>query len=132
MGNKCAEYTWTVLPKFEGTLNGKGYGIYGLYNNSFGTKEIAFIKQLTSGAAIKNLTFDNCYIAGGQPSAIIASKGCGTFEKVHIGKNVILHTSGSLSGGFIGNIEGDTKISECWFEGNIHAENPSGKMLQSG
>lgn len=100
-----------------------------MYNDSFGTKGIAFIKYMTSTAKIKNLTFDNCYIAGGQDSAIIAGKGGGTFEKVHIGKNIILHTSGSLAGGFIGNNEGETKISECWFEGIINAENPTGKDL---
>jgi len=120
---------WTAIGTkdnpFVGTFNGRGYKITGLYGLS-STGELGLFAATTADTEISDLTLDNCYfeITGGAYIGAVVGRGGGTFNRIHIGKNVIVRSmhdnnAGIYAGGIIGLGDKVLKISNSWFEGFV-------------
>ena len=86
---------------------------------------------------IKNFKIINSYfqVSGSDPVGSVASNGCGTFDTIY--SDAIISTDSQNSGGLIGiankgkqaNAPGQTtKISNCWFDGEIRLTTKAGYL----
>lgn len=121
-------YDWTPYGKndstnsFQGTFDGNGKRILGLYINRTTENSVAFMKFTGEGAEIKNLSLENVYVAGkAYASALVAQpKGSLTLRNV----NVSCYVAGaSYTGGLISYPDNSTgnkiTIEKCVVKGLI-------------
>lgn len=119
---------------FQGTFDGNGYTICGLYVNE-PTKSYMGMFSYASGATFKNISLTNSYIYGkeavGSLVGRVNAKAC-TFSDIYVGKNVYVEGINSWVGGVCGSVLGnavDTKFERCSFAGFVTANSVAGGIL---
>ena len=113
--------SWIPISGFVGTFDGQGHTISGLYKN--GGTNIGLFANSAEKTVIKNLAVENSYFAnktetGNVYIGGIVGQGGGTIHTVY--SDVIIETTGIGAAGIIGYVKFDkTKITNCWFAGDI-------------
>ncbi|MBQ3714115.1 MAG: InlB B-repeat-containing protein [Fibrobacter sp.] len=115
--DKDAAKRWTPIDDFQGTLDGQGHKISGIYiTGSYLYNDMAFIKRLygkseESPASIKNLGFENIYNDACARIGGIASniRGHVNFENIYVTGTV--YTNCHESGIIAQKVGGSSKIS---------------------
>ena len=112
----------TEVVPFEGTFDGQGFTIKGIYNKD--TNHVGLFGY-TQDSVIKNLNLEqSCFVATGNWVGSIAAWGSGTFERIYTDAYV---QGGGVAGGLVGRVDvnpgttGVSVISECWFAGTMSA-----------
>jgi hypothetical protein len=122
---------WASMWNFQGTLDGQGHSIKGLYVKGAGNA--SFIVQ-SEGATYKNLKIENSYFTGTKDASFVACvKGATTFTDVYI--NTIVEASETGAGGFVSwfytssaSAPSATFIN-CIFAGSVSANTNAGGFL---
>ncbi len=135
-------YTGVQNNCFNGTLDGDGHTISGIYIKSSGNNKAyaGLFPSLGSGAVIKNLGIENSYIetsadAGAFAGIIHYGLNHKTAPKIvacYGGKNVTVRAGGedsytSSAGGLIGLVQWPTEIRYCYFLGSAKGETKDNK-----
>ncbi|MBE6550059.1 MAG: hypothetical protein E7670_06485 [Ruminococcaceae bacterium] len=133
--------TWTPIKDFQGTFNGNGKTVSGLYVNTSEAVCVGLFGCLKDGAQVLNLGVVNSYMINTNTSTAsdTATPYMGSIAGMISGKNVRIigcYSDAILSAGYTGGIvgvvektvaqtEGDPNtqavISECVFDGRAHA-----------
>ena len=120
---------WYPIANFNGTFDGQGYTISGLYGVSF-NEEMGLFSHTGARAKICNLRVVNSYLksSGEHGTGFISSNGGGTFENIYV--DGIIHSDNWNNGGIIGcvDLNGDTAISNCWFAGEMILVSDQGRV----
>lgn len=119
---------WNPIPDFQGTFDGQGHTIYGIWAgevqalaNSNMEATTGFFASAKGSVTVKNVTFANSYFTAsrnaaaviGLPSAKDASRTL-TFENVVV--DAIIESAGAYCGGFVGQMFGPSgKDNTIWF-----------------
>ena len=130
------EKMWFPIQGFAGTFDGKGHTISGLYGAGVG-ESMGLFSDTHSKCKIKNFKLVNSYFSsnGTQGVGAITSNGCGVFEKIYT--DAIVATNRYYGGGIIGRVDSgtessvlarSTKISNCWFDGEIRMTSGAARM----
>ena len=122
---------------FKGTFDGQGYSISGIYVK--GAKDESFLGlfgEIYRGAVVKNLKITNSYVEGtrenntqGCVGSVAGRMVAGTIENVY--SDAIVVNSARMTGGLVGLItdDGNNKISNCWYAGELTGVNNSGGLV---
>ena len=121
---KKPAYTWTPIGNktkmFDGELDGQGHTISGIYS-SFNADAIALFGSTADGSSVSNLRITDSYFQGNNGvGSITGWYGGGTFENIY--SDAIIHNKKEHGGGILGlagQSTGNTRISNCWFNGTI-------------
>ena len=115
---------------FEGSLNGKGNTIYGLYINRSEGDGIGLFSQLWEGSRIKNFVLRDVFIIGDEEVGGLAGSGRGTIiYNVEISGNISgKEQIGGLMGDF-GSEKEDAAIKYSFSNVNILGEKSIGGMV---
>lgn len=129
-------YKWTSFGNdeagaFQGTFDGQGYAILGLYN-----KEGAFIKN-AKNATFKNIRFVNCYVqySSANHAAIIVRRAYGdtTFENVEVSDSYLDVGSKQYGAAFLSapiRSNGTVSFENCVLKNtNLNSTSTSNKYL---
>ena len=125
-----AEFVWNKA--FQGTFDGQGHTISGLYIPSNTNHGSAMFRYVEGTAVIKNFTLTNSYIAGSKWSGAIVGKfAMGsvaakslTLSDVHVTGTTVTGT-GTMVGGLAGTVQATTAdnatvvIENCSFAGKV-------------
>lgn len=122
--------SWTPIAGFEGTFDGQGYTISGIYSNtnyrvgstSYGTG----LFTNTNQATIQNLKITNSFFDVTTSAGTGAVVGLGTGTLKNIYTDVIItdestSTKGRI-GGIVGKANGDLVIENCWSNCDIESK----------
>ena len=115
-------YLWTPIgssdAKFEGTFDGNMHTISGIYLDNSEIESNGLFGHLY-GAAITNVKLENSYMTSTKQNlGSVAGSGFGDISNLY--SEVHLKGSDAFEGGIIGrSLNGDTKITNCWFAGTI-------------
>ena len=114
---------WFPIMDFAGTFDGQGHTISGMYVNT-GVRYSGFFGTTTKDAVVKNFSLKNSIVlnsmSGMASTGSIAGAGHGTFEKIYSDAIVIGSREGI--GGLIGQVYQPTKVSNCWYDGELTVE----------
>ncbi len=135
--NEAPVYSWTPIGsltssrKFNGTFDGDGHSISGLYFIS-NEQGLGLFGWTGAGSVIQNVKLDNTYFCatfstapanhlGGAQLGAIAGRSLGDITNVYVTDRVYLDCYGYYCGGIAGlNVFGANKTySNCWFDGHI-------------
>ena len=123
-------YGWLPIsfgdPGFQGTFDGKGHTISGLYYDNSTKSYVGFFGRL-NGATVKDIVFKNSLIAGnsnigGLAGAIISNPATisGIYSDAYVKVSEGLPTGGASTGGLVGVCaSAGVQISKCWFDGSV-------------
>jgi len=124
---------------FQGTFDGQGYSISGLYGKT--TKSMmSLFGEIGTNGVIKNLKVTNSYFEAektksdswGMVAGVVA-KSWGTVDTVY--SNATLVNNGTVTGGIVGmmritgKVEGKCMVSNCWYDGVITANGSIGGII---
>ena len=146
-GEAAPTYSWKPIgyneefggKTFQGTFDGQGYSISGLYGKT--TKSMmSLFGEIGTNGVIKNLKVMNSYFEAektksdswGMVAGVVA-KSWGTVDTVY--SNATLVNSGTVTGGIVGmmritgKVEGKCKVSNCWYDGVITANGSTGGII---
>ena len=122
---------WASMWNFQGTLDGQGHSIKGLYVKGAGN--CAFVVQ-SEGATYKNLKVENSYFSGTKDAGFVACvKGATTFTDVYI--NTIVEASETGAGGFVSwfytssATAPSATFTNCVFAGSVTANTNAGGFI---
>ena len=121
-GSVAPKCVWTPIgtQAFAGTFDGQGHKISGIYVNSTSTK-IGLFAETTVKSTIKNLRLENSYISSNTDIiGSVAGRGNGTLDTIY--SDAIVVSSGTAVGGIVGQVNKDTAITNCWFNGQVNQE----------
>lgn len=136
---------WESIYGFAGTFDGQGHTISGIYCIGFlYTSNIPRLEQtdyVTAGlfrdtraeCVIKNFRLVNSFFDSdlNKGCGCISSYGGGTFDSIYV--DAILTSQKNYIGGILGLVKADTKITNCWFDGEINViggyARPSGGIV---
>lgn len=129
-----ANYTPYVAKRvgFEGTLDGQGHYISGLYASNISTSGGLALFERTNNATIKNLSLVNSKIEGMRYSAALIGVAAGNTTIENVYTNVYINAGGTEGGGLIGATtteNGVTKISNTVVSGEVIASNLAGGLI---
>jgi len=115
-----------------GTFDGQGHTISGLYVNSVvssGSSSYAgLFGQTTGRSTICNFRLIDSYIYGsGYIVGGIAGRGNGKFENIY--SNAIVKSDVTVVGGFIGQVNSEATITNCWHAGEVNASSEVGGLV---
>jgi len=130
------EKLWFPIQGFAGTFDGQGHTISGLYGAGIGNP-MGLFSDTHSKSNIKDFRLVNSYFSssGTQGVGAITSNGCGNFEKIYT--DAIVVTNRYYAGGVIGRVDSGkessviarpTRISNCWFDGEIRLTSGAARM----
>lgn len=113
-------YTTANASLFNGTINGDGHVVYGLYSYTDGNKTFnnnmgaGLIHRTNGNTTITNLGIDKAYICypHGTSAFIGRTGGNTTIDQCYVGANVIL--DGQSTGAFVGVTDRVTSITNCY------------------
>jgi hypothetical protein len=126
--------TWTPISpnesgalNFNGTFDGQGHTIRGLYGKTSGMY-MGLFGAMTRKAVIKNLRLENSYFeytgTGVAQMGSIAGLGKGLLENIY--SDAVVVNNGSHASGMVGRVSGSTGegliIRNCWFNGTVISE----------
>jgi hypothetical protein len=100
---------------FQGTFDGDGHSITGLYVNNSSRNYVGLFDTLTSTSTVKNLILNSCYISGYESVGGIAGYSAGTISGCSV--SGVVKGSEYMVGGITGNSAGT--ISGCANFANI-------------
>jgi len=146
-GEAAPTYSWKPIgyneefggKTFQGTFDGQGYTISGLYGKT--TKSMmSLFGEIGTNGVIKNLKVTNSYFEAektksdswGMVAGVVA-KSWGTVDTVY--SNATLVNNGTVTGGIVGmmritgKVEGKCKVSNCWYDGVITANGSMGGII---
>jgi len=110
----------TTTTPFEGTFDGQGYNISGLYLAATGSKGGLFGYTL-GDAVIRNFSLENSYFSSTAVmlGSIVGHANGGNFDTIY--SSAIVTSSQIQVGGLIGDVEGsaDFAMKNCWFDGTV-------------
>ncbi len=118
MNKPGAVSEWKPISKFYGTFDGNGKTISGLYADSKKTDGMALFGELCDGATVKDLTFDNSFLAakGGTVAGLAGTvSGNVTIENVVV--NSYLFTEAGSLAGLVGKVNGTLTLKKATFAG---------------
>ena len=137
---------WTPIGvgnSFEGTFNGNGKTISGLYMDHAGAGGAGLFANVSNGATVKNFALVNTYIKHtettddcGETGAIAAYiSGTGaTIDSIYV--NATIESTQNNTGGIVGVIQGSkstgTTITNCVFTGSISGTTYVGGIVGNG
>ena len=101
---------------FEGTLDGQGYSISGLYMNTAGG--YGLFGETGSSSMISNLKLENSYLYSfGQVVGGVVGRSAGVIQNVY-SDAIVVGEKGNV-GGLVGQVVKNKglKMSNCWFDG---------------
>ena len=128
-GTKPPSRLWYPIANFNGTFDGQGHTISGLYGISF-NEEMGLFSFTGARAVVRNLRITNSYLksSGEHGTGFVASNGGGTFENIYVSGTI--HSDNWNNGGIIGCIDfsGDTTITNCWFDGDMILVSDQGRV----
>lgn len=146
-GTKAPTYSWKPIgynaefggKTFQGTFDGQGYSVSGLYGKT--TKYMmAFFGEIGTTGLIKNLKVTNSYFESHMKNttswgmvASVAAKSWGTVDTVY--SDAILVNNGTVTGGIVGmmritgDVEGACIVRNSWFDGEIMASDSTGGII---
>ena len=115
---------WTPIgndKNFQGTFDGKGHEIKGVYVTGDTTLLGLFGYVNGENAMVTDLSLTNSYVehTGGTVfvGGVVGYLNKGTIDKVY--SNAIVQSNGAEFGGIVGRAEG--LVEECWFDGEVYA-----------
>ena len=109
---------------FAGTFDGQGHTVSGLASNSDSAWYVGIIGTTVDGAVVKNVNVENSYIKGEYHIGSVVGYGTGvTIENIYT--NALMDTVAGHLGGIVGTVDGDSSISNCWFDGSVIATDGS-------
>ena len=115
---------WTPIgndKNFQGTFDGKGHEIKGVYVTGDTTLLGLFGYVNGENAMVTDLSLTNSYVehTGGTVfvGGVVGYLNKGTIDKVY--SNAIVKSNGAEFGGIVGRAEG--LVEECWFDGEVYA-----------
>ena len=113
--------SWST--KFEGTFDGQGHTISGVYLDAAGKTYVGLFGVMAQGSTVKNLRLTNSYIKGGTMVGSIVGRSLGNVDSVYSNATVV------STKGYVGGIMGQSlepkdvcithSITNCWFAGVI-------------
>ncbi len=146
-GSAAPRYSWKPIgynaefggKTFQGTFDGQGHTISGLYGKT--TKSMmALFGEIGTNGVIQNLRVTNSYFeAVKQKSdswgmvAGVAAKSWGTVDTVY--SNATLVNNGTVTGGIVGmmritgKVKGKCMVRNCWYDGEITANGSTGGII---
>ena len=115
---EAPEKLWTPIKGFAGTFDGQGHSISGIYAKGYESPMALFINTEYT-CTIKNFSLVNSLFKtnGNGGSASFLSNGGGKLSKLY--SDAIFVHKGERVGGIASNINKQTTIEECWFDGLI-------------
>ena len=134
--NKAYVNTWSPIGTgnvlWGGTFDGQGHTIRGLYVNnvvSSGASSYAgLFGQTTGRSTIRNFRLVDSYIYGsGYIVGGIAGRGNGLFDSIY--SNAIVESDVTVVGGFIGQVNSEATITNCWYDGEVKASSEVGGFV---
>jgi len=146
-GEAAPTYSWRPIgyneefggKTFQGTFDGQGYSISGLYGKTTKSMMALFGETGTNGV-IKNLKVMNSYFEADKEKsdswgmvAGVVAKSWGTVDTVY--SNATLVNNGTITGGIVGmmritgKVEGKCMVSNCWYDGVITANGSTGGII---
>lgn len=119
-----APNSWTPIGskiEFNGTFDGQGHTISGVYLNATSSESGLFAKTNVS-STIKNLSLKNSYFESTEANlGSIAGRGKGKFYNLY--SDAIVTTSNAGGGGLVGAVEATGTyvaiLKNCWFDGSV-------------
>ena len=122
--------------RFKGTFDGKGYSVYGLFEDASATggSRVGLFPVLGEGAVVKNVNVDHCFFRGGNVGAIAGEAGGSTKVTIShcgVGSDVKLRSEKTDANGGCGGLVGTSNIAadfdNCYFIGIIdYINSPDG------
>ena len=116
-------YSWPGIGtdanlRFNGTFDGDGHKISGLYVKTTNTYQGMF-GNTAEGAVVKNFRLENSYFEStARGLGSIAGRGLGTFDTIY--SDAIVVGKGASVGGLLGQgATGAVKMNNCWFAGTV-------------
>ena len=122
---EAPENVWFPLNGFEGTFDGQGHTISGIYINS-ASRYVGLFGMTYRLCEIKNFQLKNSLIinhSGGSveiSTGSIAGVGNGRFEGIY--SNAVIDAKGQWVGGLIGQSYQKSTITDCWYDGELTLE----------
>ena len=117
---EAPENEWIAIVNYEGTFDGQGHTISGLYANVWGESMGMFVNA--QGAVIQDFKLVNSYYSMSGDDAVggIVAKGGATVKRVYT--DIIIDCDGWYAGGIFATVQydGTSEIEECWFDGEIN------------
>ena len=111
---------WKPIQDFNGTFEGQGHTISGLYGKAHSTP-MALFANTGEYCVVRNLKLVNSYMTtkGSSGTASFVVNGAGTFEKLY--SDAIIDHRGDRAAGIASRNSQNMTINECWFDGVINA-----------
>ncbi len=123
---------------FQGTFDGQGHTVSGLYAKT--EKSVSgFFGEIGTSAVVKNLKVTNSYFEAVRAKSDnwgmvggVAGKCAGTVDTVYC--NATLVNNGTVTGGIVGMMrddkkQGTCKVTNCWYDGKIVANGSTGGII---
>lgn len=101
---------------FNGTIDGDGFAVTGLYINRPGQGNTAFITQAGGNAEIKDIDFQSLSVTGGSYASAVIGVSDGTILNVNVSGSV---SGSSYTGGIVGQLNSGAFITDCSFTGSV-------------
>lgn len=140
-GESVPENIFFPISRFAGTFDGNNRTISGVYIQEGGKDGIGLFDSLASTGTIRNLILENSYIesAGSKTSntgwytgGLVGLLEGGNISGVYVKNDVIVRSNMPYCGGIVGNWQGDSTISCCWFAGIVDHNDVTNKGLTGG
>ena len=118
---------WTKIGKsgsvyFDGTFDGKGYTLKGIYLNDT-SSHTGLFGYTGTNSVIKNFAVKDSSITGAYNTGVVAGVSKGNISDIYVASDVSVNCKNDVNaGGIIGIFDnnGQTRsIENCWFDGTI-------------
>jgi uncharacterized repeat protein (TIGR02543 family) len=129
---------WTPIMNFQGTFNGQGFTISGLYFNDFTRVNVGFFSNIVSEendreVSVKNLGIFNSYLRGGTSVGAIVGNVYAAGKAPVIIYNVRCHSrieaKGTVAGGIVAHATGNVQIGNSVNTGYVAAKRVVGGIV---
>ena len=126
---------WTPIGnstnKFQGTFDGQGHEIKGIYVTGDTTLLGLFGGVDGENSMVMNLRLTNSYVEHTGETAfvggVVGYLNKGTIQQVYC--KAIVKSNGTQFGGIVGRAEG--LVEECWFDGEVYADRTDATYVQA-
>ena len=146
-GTTSPQYAWRPIgyneefggKTFNGTFDGQGYTVSGLYGKTESSM-MSFFGEIGTTGIVKRLKITNSYFEAqkskssswGMVGGVVA-KSWGIVDTVY--SNAILVNNGTVTGGIVGmmritgNESAPCRVINCWYDGKIQANGSTGGII---
>jgi len=112
---------WTPIDGFNGTFDGQGHTISGLYAKGYNVP-LALFTNTTRTTQIQNFKLTNSYLEGRGFGGVasIVSNGGGKLKQIYSDAQIkIVGEYSGFAGGICSKVDVQSTIEECWYDGII-------------